>query len=146
MLRHVHDWGWYNTYVLRGIYFLSVYDLFVLELLKFVLKSVNTKLLTQYRNILFQHDVKDYFTTRSIASGLFNKQRLNKTLDKNTLASTGCLLLNYLIGNGFNTDPVSCLGVRNIIETFNRSSQVFNKKIIFSISCSSMSADSLGCT
>ena len=84
---------------------LSEYDLYR-ELLKRVLKSVNAKLPTRYLNSHYQRDVKDCLTTRSVSSGLFNKPRLNKASDKNSLAWRGCVLLNYLISNGFIVDPV----------------------------------------
>ena len=82
------------------------YDLHILELLKFVFKSVNAKLPTRCLNSLYQRDVKDCLTTRSVSSGLFNKPRLNKASDKNSFAWRGCVLLNYLISNGFFVDPV----------------------------------------
>ena len=85
---------------------LSVNDLYILELLKFVLKSVNAKLPTRYLNSLYQRDVKDCLTTRSVSSGLFKKPRLNKAADKNSLAWRGYVLLNYSISNGFVADPV----------------------------------------
>ena len=85
---------------------LSVYDLYILELLKFVLKSVNAELPTWYLNSLYQHDLKDCLTARSVSSGLFKKAGLNKDSDKNSLAWRGCVLLNYLISNGFIVDPV----------------------------------------
>ena len=78
----------------------------MLELLKFLLKSVIVKLPTRYLNSFYQRDVKDYPTTSSVSSGHFKKPRLNKASDMISLAWRGCALLNYLIGNGFIVDPV----------------------------------------
>ena len=85
---------------------LSVYDLYILELMKFVLKLINRKLPTRYLNSLYQRDMNSCHTTRSVSSGLFKKPRLRKASDKNTLSWRGTVLLNYMIGHGFVVDPI----------------------------------------
>ena len=56
---------------------LIVYNLYILDLLKFVLKSVMAKLPTRYLNSFYQLDVKYGLFTRSVSFGLFKEPRLN---------------------------------------------------------------------
>ena len=48
----------------------SIYDLYTLELLKFVIKLFNAKLPTRCLNSFYQCDVKQCLSTRSVPSGI----------------------------------------------------------------------------
>ena len=74
---------------------LNVYDLYLVELTKFTLFSINGLFGNEYLNRLYvQRTSRD---TRSVSKGMYVVPRVNTTFDKHSLSRRGSILLNFFL-------------------------------------------------
>ena len=87
----------------RSCNVLNVYDLYLVELSKFTLFSINGMFSNDYLNRLFVTKISSQHT-RSVSKGIFEMPQVTTKFDEHSLSRRGSILLNFFLRKNLITD------------------------------------------
>ena len=95
---------------------MNVYDLYLVELSKFTLFSINGMFCNEYLNRLFviKHSNQN---TRSVSKGIYEVPQVSAKFDKHSLSRRGSILLNFFLKKSLLTErKLSSTQIRSFVE------------------------------